>query len=145
MNRNAVWVLVSNDLTHDQRVLKTCRSMASVGFAPQLVGRLLPHSAPPPVDFPAHRLNLKFHAGALFYAALQVRMTLFLLRSARGAAGIWANDLDTLLPAFIASKLFRLPLVYDSHELFTEAAGLTGRPVPRAEPIGCQRQPHRTL
>jgi hypothetical protein len=28
--------------------------------------------------------------------------------------------------------LFRLPLVYDSHELFTEAAGLTGRPVPRA-------------
>lgn len=134
-----IWVLVSNDLTHDQRVLKTCRSLASVGFKPQLVGRLLPASTDPPKAFPAHRLMLRFHAGALFYALLQIRMTLFLLRRARGAAGVWANDLDTLLPAFLVAKWFRLPLVFDSHELFTEAAGLTGRPVPRAVWVWVER------
>ena len=44
---------------------------------------------------------------------------------------IWANDLDTLLPAYLASKWHGVPLVYDSHEFFTEAAGLTGRPFQR--------------
>jgi len=127
----AVWVLVSNDLTHDQRVLKTCQTLRGLGFAPQLVGREMPSSVSPPVDFPSFRLRLPFHSGALFYAALQLALVRYLWRRTKGTAGIWANDLDTLLPAFVVARLRRLPLMYDSHELFTEAAGLTGRPLPR--------------
>ena len=41
---------------------------------------------------------------------------------------IWCNDLDTLAPALWDGTL---PVVYDSHEYFTEAAGLTGKPVRR--------------
>lgn len=126
-----IWVLVSNDLTHDQRVLKTCETLEAAGYVPHLVGRLLPGSMPAPAQFPCHRLRLPFHRGALFYAVLQVRLWWFLLKRARGSGGIWANDLDTLWPAFSVAKWLRLPLMYDSHELFTESAGLTGRPFPK--------------
>lgn len=122
-------VLVSNDLNHDQRVLKTCQTLENAGWSPQLLGRETPDSNPLNTAFRAQRLRLPFHAGAGFYASLQVAMLRALWRMEVDA--IWANDLDTLLPAFVVARLRRVPLVYDSHEFFTEAAGLTGRPFQR--------------
>lgn len=122
-------VLVSNDLNHDQRVLKTCRSLTKMGWEISLVGRDLPDSSPLQVDFDATRLKLPFHRGALFYASLQIALYCHMRK--RSVDAIWANDLDTLLPAFVISQQARIPLVYDSHEFFTEAAGLTGRRLQR--------------
>ncbi len=122
-------VLVSNDLNHDQRVLKTCATLAAEGWKPILIGREMPESKALEVPFEAHRMRLPFQRGAWFYASLQLGL-LRALKRARVDA-VWANDLDTLLPAFMVSRAQGLPLVYDSHEYFTEAAGLTGRPFQR--------------
>lgn len=122
-------VLVSNDLNHDQRVLKTCQTLQNTGWLPHLVGREMPGSKQLNVPFQARRLRLAFHRGAGFYAALQWGMLRALSRMKIDA--IWANDLDTLLPAYLLARWKRIPLVYDSHEYFTEAAGLTGRPFRR--------------
>ena len=43
-----------------------------------------------------------------------------------------AHDLDSLWPAAIAARQRRVPLVYDSHELWTEQASLVGRRFIRA-------------
>lgn len=59
------------------------------------------------------------------YADYLVRAALAGYRTAADA--YHAHDLDTLLPASIASRLRRRPLVYDSHELFTETHFLIGR------------------
>lgn len=122
-------VLVSNDLNHDQRVLKTCTTLEAAGWNPVLIGREMPESTPLNVPFEARRMQLPFHRGLGFYASLQLSLLRVLLRTDVDA--IWANDLDTLLPAFLVARIKDLPLVYDSHEYFTEAAGLTGRPFQR--------------
>lgn len=121
----SIKVLVSNDLCFDQRVRKTCDVLAENGLEIELIGRRF--AASPVVERPykTTRFRLLFENGALFYAALNLRLFFYLLLKKMDI--IWANDLDTLLPAFLISKLKGCPLVYDSHEYFTEAAGLTGR------------------
>ncbi len=120
-----ITVLVSNDLTYDQRVRKVCASLSDMGFEISLIGRQVKNS--PPIERPYHtrRFKLGFTKGALFYAALNFRLFFYLLFCKTDI--ILANDLDTLLPAYLVSKLRGKELVYDSHEYFTEAAGLTGR------------------
>ncbi len=121
----SVKVLVSNDLCFDQRVRKTCEVLEAAGLEIELIGRKLPSSPSIERSYKTTRFGLMFKSGALFYAALNLRLFFYLLP--RKMDLIWANDLDTLLPAFLISKLKGCRLVYDSHEYFTEAAGLTGR------------------
>ena len=126
-------VLVSNDLVYDQRVRKTCASLVKLGWTPDLVGRRMRRSDSPSIDRPygTTRLFLGFRSGALFYAALNVRLTCWLWRRRKRLDLIWANDLDTLWPASLVGRLAGVPVCYDSHEWFTRAEGLVGRPVVR--------------
>ncbi|MEN9640799.1 MAG: hypothetical protein RLZZ262_2668 [Bacteroidota bacterium] len=134
---NHVTVLVSNDLQHDQRVHKVATTLSEMGFKIHLVGRQRKDSVPYTGPFSTTRFNLFFERGALFYAALQLRLFFYLLRARTDI--IVANDLDTLLPAYLISKLRRKKLVYDSHEYFTEAEGLTGRPFQKAVWLAVER------
>ena len=124
-----ITVLVSNDLQHDQRVAKVCATLLEMGFRITLVGRLLPDSKPFERPYETRRFRLPFHTGALFYTALNVRLFFYLLFKRTDI--IVANDLDTLLPAFLIARMKGKELVYDSHEYFTEAEGLTNRPFPK--------------
>jgi len=117
-----ITVLVSNDLVHDQRVRKVCSTLEGMGFELELIGRLLPTSLPIKRNYPCHRMRLFFKRGVLFYAELQFRLFIKLLFQKTDI--ILANDLDTLLPAYLVSRIRSKQVVYDSHEYFTEAAGL---------------------
>jgi glycosyltransferase involved in cell wall biosynthesis len=123
--RKHITVLVSNDLEHDQRVAKVCATLQKLNYDITLVGRLLPGSKPFQRNYPTYRFRLLFTSGVWFYAALNIRLFFYLIFKKTDV--ILANDLDTLLPAFLISKLRSKKLVYDSHEYFTEAEGLTGR------------------
>lgn len=119
-------VSVSNDLFTDQRVLKIGKTITSVGFEAFVIGRKLPNSKELPIDYFKHkRMNLFFKKGVLFYAELNTRLFFKLLFAKYDA--LYANDLDTLMPSYICSKIFNKPLIYDSHELFTEVPELEGR------------------
>ncbi|MFN0032330.1 MAG: glycosyltransferase [Flavobacteriales bacterium] len=120
-----ITVLVSNDLEHDQRVRKVCDTLLSLGYTITLVGRLLAQSKSFERPYEIKRFKLMFQRSALFYASLNLRLFFYLLFKKTDV--ILANDLDTLLPAYLVSKWRGKRLVYDSHEYFTEAEGLTGR------------------
>lgn len=120
---------VTSDLECDQRMIRTCRSLAAAGYNVTITGRLLPGSRPlKPEPFTQHRIRCLFRKGLLFYAAFNIRLAFRLLFT---RADIYvACDLDTILPTLIASALRSKPMVFDSHEYFTEVPELsTGKAV----------------
>jgi glycosyltransferase involved in cell wall biosynthesis len=119
-------VSVSNDLYSDQRVRKVCASLLNMGFEIQLLGRKLQNSKIiTDRGYKIKRFSLWFTKGPLFYANLNIRLFFFLLFNK--ADVLLANDLDTLAANYIVSKIKKIPLVYDTHEYFTEVPELQGR------------------
>ncbi len=119
-------VSVSNDLATDQRVSKVCSTLKKNGFDILLVGRKLKNSLPVDREYPVKRFKMFFKQGPLFYAAYNFRLFIYLLFIKTDV--LLANDLDTLPANFFVSRIKRLKLVYDSHELFTEVPELVSRP-----------------
>lgn len=119
-------VSVTNDLSSDQRVHKICTTLQTMGFNILLIGRQLKNSKPIKRDYQTIRMHLWFSKGFLFYANYNIALFFKLVFLKKDL--LLANDLDTLLPNFLIHRLFNIPLVYDSHELFTEVPELVNRP-----------------
>jgi len=77
------------------------------------------------VPWKTHRFRMIFKKGFLFYKFYNIRLFFYLLCHRFDL--LVANDLDTLLPNFLISKLKGIPLVYDSHEYFTGVPELQNR------------------
>lgn len=119
-------VSVTNDLATDQRVARSCSVLCDLGWEVVLVGRILPNSLPMDRPYRCVRFRLPFIRGAQFYAVYNIRLCWFLLFNRCDL--FFSNDLDTLLPNFLISKLKHKPIIYDSHEYFTEVPEIQGRP-----------------
>jgi glycosyltransferase involved in cell wall biosynthesis len=117
---------VTNDLTSEQRVHKVCLFLQSKGFDVTMLGRQRRNSLP--LDkrpYSTKRLFLFFEKGPLFYAEYNLQLFFYLLFNK--ADILVANDLDTLLANYLASKIKGSGLVHDSHEYYTGVPELKGR------------------
>ncbi|HKR06531.1 MAG TPA: glycosyltransferase [Bacteroidia bacterium] len=120
-------ISVITDLVTDQRVHRAAMTLTNQGNQVVLVGRRLKKSLP--LDsrpYKTVRFKLWFEKGPMFYASYNLRLFIFLMFN--GADILLANDLDTLPANYLAARLNNMPLVYDSHEYFTEVPELENRP-----------------
>jgi len=107
--------------------MRTIDVISSVGMKPVFIGRKLPDSKEFNPDYPTKRFKLFFTKGFLFYANYNLRLFWHLLWNRYDI--YLSNDLDTLLPNYLISRLKNKPLVYDSHEYFLGVPEIQHRPV----------------
>ena len=123
--KKRIIICVINDLCTDQRVQKVSLSLHGAGFDILLVGRKQKDSLPFNAPYSHKRLRLIFSKTALFYAEINIRLFFLLLFSKVDI--ILSNDTDTILPAYLISKIRNKKLVFDAHELFPEMPELADR------------------
>lgn len=123
-------VSVSNDLYNDNRVLKTCQSLNNFGYNVVVLCKQAARSRQQQYStFESEnkflclkRLRFLFKKNVFYYAELNLRLFFRLLFT--HSEVLWANDLDTLLPNYLVSRIKRIPLIFDSHEMFCYVAEL---------------------
>ena len=132
-----VIISVTNDLTTDKRVAKTAVVLKNLGFDVLLLGRRNHNKVElSERSYNTKRLKLIFNKGPLFYAEYNFKLFFYLLFHSVDL--LVANDLDTLLPNYLAYKIKNIGrstnnyqlttnLVYDTHEYFTGVPELSNR------------------
>ena len=130
MKKKKIYLAVTNDLVTDNRVHKIASTLLKSGATITLIGRIRQKNTPTlNRPYQTKRFRLLFKKGPLFYMEYNFRLFLFLLFHSFDI--IVANDLDTLLGSYLASKIKSKKIVYDSHEYFTEVPELVGRKFPK--------------
>lgn len=124
--RKRILVSVTSDLVTDQRVDRAASTLKEAGYDVLVIGRKRLNSLElNSRRYRTHRFRLWFEKGPLFYITYNIRLFFFLM--GRHADILLSNDLDTLLPNFLVSRIRKIPLVYDSHEYFTAVPELMNR------------------
>ncbi len=118
---------VINCICYDQRVQKIAKVVSDLGCDVTIIGRRKGDCCKDDrVPFRTFRFRMLFHKGFFFYKFFNIRLFFYLLFHDYDI--LIPNDLDTLLPNFLVSRLKRKQLVYDSHEYFTGMPEIRNRP-----------------
>lgn len=129
--RKLPWVLVvTNFLLTDQRMQRIAGSLQAHNMNCKLLGRFKNDeflNAITPFGYAL--IKPLFNKGKLFYISYNMQVFFWLIR--HKISGITANDTDVLLACCLASKVKRVPLYFDAHELFPDVPEVQNRPITR--------------
>lgn len=116
-----------SNLYTDQRIEKICESLHCGDYAVELIGNNWNGSYKMERPYPTELILLKTKTLRWAYIEFNFKLYKTLLQKADKQTILYTNDLDSLLPNFLVSKKLGIPLIYDSHEIFTEMPSINGR------------------
>ncbi|WP_333851152.1 glycosyltransferase [Epilithonimonas sp.] len=122
-----VIVSVFNNLYTDQRVEKVCKTLYDNGYQPVLIGNNWMGTPEMQRPYPFFRINLKSKKLRFAYIEFQQKLYKEIKKHADNKTILLANDLETIMPNYLLSKKLGIPIIFDSHEIFTEMPSLQGR------------------
>lgn len=127
MSRPKILVSAFSNLYTDQRIEKVCQTLHTEAYEIMLIGNDW-GGAPEmqrPYDFT--RIALKTNSLRSAYVKFNWKLYYELRRRADKNTILLANDLDALWPNVLIARRLKIPLVFDSHEIFTEMPAIQGR------------------
>ncbi len=121
-------LFASTDLVSDQRVHRSSLTLHQEGHEVLTIGRRLADT-PKNIErnYSVKLFKMFFKKGVFFYAFFNLRVFFYLLFHKFDL--VCSNDLDSLLGCRLGCFFRGKPLVYDSHEYYTEVPELIGRPI----------------
>ncbi len=122
-----VIVSVFNNLVTDQRVEKVCKTLSDNGYQVILIGNDWLGAPEMSRPYPVIRIPLKAKVLRRAYIEFQKKLYHEVLKNADNKTILLANDLETIMPNYLISRKLKIPMVFDSHEIFTEMPTIQGR------------------
>lgn len=122
-------VLVSafSSLYTDQRIEKVCRTLHNNGYSISLIGNNWDGAGKMERPYPFFRISMTSTVLRYAYPEFQWKLYRELDRRVDKETVLLANDLDALLPNMLIARKYKIPVVFDSHEIFTEMPAIQGR------------------
>lgn len=127
MNRKKVITSAFSNLYTDQRIEKVCRTLHENGYGIELIGNDWGGSEKISRPYTFNRIKLISTSLKTAYFEFNWKLYHELKKKADKNTILHANDLDALLPNYLISKKLNIPLVFDSHEIFSEMPAIQGK------------------
>lgn len=127
MKRKKIITSAFSNLYTDQRIEKICRTLHENGYEVELIGNNWKGSEEMTRPYPFSRIPLFSKSLKTAYFEFNWKLYHTLKKKADHNTILHANDIDALLPNYLIAKKLNIPLVFDSHEIFSEMPAIQGK------------------
>lgn len=116
-----------SNLYTDQRIEKVCRTLYEKGYEIELIGNDWNGAEEMQRPYPFSRIHLTSKSLKTAYFEFNWKLYQELKKKADQNTILHANDIDALYPNYLIAKKLNIPLVFDSHEIFSEMPAVQGK------------------
>ncbi len=116
-----------SNLYTDQRIEKVCRTLHENGYDVELIGNDWNGAEEMQRPYPFSRIHLVSRSLKTAYFEFNWKLYHELHKKADKNTILHANDIDALYPNYLIAQKLNIPLVFDSHEIFSEMPAVQGK------------------
>lgn len=127
MQRKKIIISAFSNLYTDQRIEKVCKTLHENGYHIELIGNDWNGAAEMSRPYSFSRIRLISTSLKTAYLEFNWKLYRELKKKADKNTVLYANDVDALLPNYIMAKKLKIPLIFDSHEIFSEMPAVQGK------------------
>lgn len=127
MARKKILTSAFSNLYTDQRIEKVCKTLHENGYEVELIGNNWGGEEAMTRPYNFSRINIVSKTLKTAYFEFNWKLYWELYGKADQNTILHANDLDALLPNYLLAEKLNIPLIFDSHEIFSEMPAVQGK------------------